>query len=54
MDDMRFYVHLNTILAISGRWVSDDEKQCAMEPNLKDPHLKRGSNPGQLDQQPSA
>ena len=34
MDDMRFYVLLNSILVISGRWKVDNERLCAMELRL--------------------
>ena len=31
MDDMQFYVPLNSISVISGRWKVDNESLCAME-----------------------
>ena len=40
MDDLRFYVLFNSIRVISGRWVDDNERLCAMKPHLQ---LKRSS-----------
>ena len=34
MHDLRFYVLFNIILVISGLWVDDYERLCAMEPRL--------------------
>ena len=31
MDDLRFYVLFNSISVISGQWVGDNERLCAME-----------------------
>ena len=31
MDNLQFYVLFNSISVISGQWVNDDEKLCAME-----------------------
>ena len=31
MDDLRFYVLFNNISVISGKWVGDNERLCAME-----------------------
>ena len=39
MDDCDFTT-FNTISVISGRWVDDNERLCAMEPNLR---LKRST-----------
>ena len=30
-DDLRFYVLFNSISVISGQWVDDNERLCAME-----------------------
>ena len=38
MDDLRFYVLFNSTSVISGCWVGDNERLCAMEPSLQ---LKR-------------
>ena len=38
MDDFRFYVLYNSISVISGQWVGDNGRLCAMEPYLR---LKR-------------
>ena len=50
MNDLRFYVLFNIISVISGRWVGDNERPCAMEPRLR---FKRswpqGLNLGPLD-----
>ena len=35
MDDVRFYVLFNSISVISGRWVDDNERLCAMELHLR-------------------
>ena len=35
MDDLRFYVLLNSISVISGRWLDDNERPCAMELRLR-------------------
>ena len=40
MDDLRLGNLLNSISVISGLWVGDNERLCAMEPCL---HLKRFS-----------
>ena len=40
MDSLRFYVLFNSILVISGRWMDDIERLCAMETRLR---LKRSS-----------
>ena len=44
MDDLQFYVLFISISVISGRWVDDNERQCAMEPclGLKGLHLRWG------------
>ena len=34
MDDLRFYVLLNSFSAISGRCLDDNERLCAMESML--------------------
>ena len=34
MDDLQFYVHFNSISAISGPWAGDIKRLCAMEPRL--------------------
>ena len=31
MDDLQLYVLFNSISVISGGWLSDDERLCAME-----------------------
>ena len=35
MDDLRFYVIFNSISVISGRWLVDNERMCAIEPILR-------------------
>ena len=45
-DDMRFYVHFNSISVISGRWISDNEGFCAVESRL---WLKRSKPRAGLD-----
>ena len=35
MDDLRFYVIFNSISVISGRWLADNERICAIEPLLR-------------------
>ena len=30
MDDLRFYVLFNSISVISGQWMGDNERQCAV------------------------
>ena len=32
MDDLGFYILSNSISVISGEWVGDNERLCAMEP----------------------
>ena len=56
MDDLRFYVLVNCISVILGRWPDDNERLCAMEPRLRLRRfrLEQGSNLGPLDQQASA
>ena len=34
-DDLRLYMFYNSISVLSGQWVSDNERLCAMEPYLK-------------------
>ena len=34
MDGMRFYFRFNSISVLSGQWMSDNERQFAMEPRL--------------------
>ena len=34
MDDLRFFVLLNSIPVISGRWTDDHERLCAAESRL--------------------
>ena len=55
MDDLRFYLLVNSISVISEEWVDNNEMLCAMEPLLQ---LKRslhqvGFGPELLDQQAS-
>ena len=38
MDDLTFYILFDSISIISGRWVGNNERLCAMEPHLR---LKR-------------
>ena len=47
MHDLLFYVLLNSVSVISGRWADDIERLCAMEPRLRLRRfcLKGGSNP---------
>ena len=47
MDDLLFYVLLNSVSVISGQWADDTERLCAMEPRLRLRRfcLKGGSNP---------
>ena len=40
MDDVRFYILFNSISVISGQWVGDNERLCALEPRVQ---LKRSS-----------
>ena len=51
MDDLPFYVLFNSISVISGHWVADFEKLCAMEPCLqsKRPPVQVGFEPRLLD-----
>ena len=35
MDDLRFYVLFNIISVISGRYLNDNERLCAMELRLR-------------------
>ena len=35
MDDLGFYVLFNSISVISGRYLDDNERLCAMEPCLQ-------------------
>ena len=35
MDDLRFYVLFNSISVISGRYLDDNERLCAMELRLR-------------------
>ena len=46
MDDIRFYVFFNSISDISGQWMDDNERLCAMELCLwlRRFCLKQGSN----------
>ena len=54
MDDLQFYILFNNNSVLSGWWVGDNERLCAMELSLrKDPSLKFGSNLSPLDQQGS-
>ena len=52
MDDLRFYVFLNSISVISERCIDDNERLCAMElrVGLRRLHLKWGLNSDLLDQ----
>ena len=34
IDDLWFYVLLNSISVISGRWEDDNERLCALEPHV--------------------
>ena len=38
IDDVQFYLLFNSISVISGQWVGDNERLCAVEPHLQ---LKR-------------
>ena len=35
MNDLRFYVLVHSISVISGRWLGNNERLCAMEPRLR-------------------
>ena len=35
MDDLRFDILFDSISVISGRWVDDNERLCAMAPRLR-------------------
>ena len=35
MDDLQFYIIFNSISVLSGRWLADNERLCAMEPLLR-------------------
>ena len=52
MDVLRYYVRLNSISVISGRWVDANERLCAMKPRLRLRRfrLEQGPNSGPLDQ----
>ena len=52
MGDWRFYVHFNSISIVSGRWLDDNERLCAMEPRLRLRRfsLEEGSISGPLNQ----
>ena len=52
MDDLRFYILFNSISVISGGWVADNDRLCAVESHLwlKRFHLEGGLNSGLLDQ----
>ena len=56
MADLQFYILFNSISVISGGWVDDKERLCAMERclQLRRFFLKLGLNPGLLDQQARA
>ena len=51
MDDLKFNVLFNSISVISGRWVDDNERLCAMEPLLRLRRfcLEQDSSSGPLD-----
>ena len=34
MDDLQFYILVNSISVISGQWADDNERLYAMEPHL--------------------
>ena len=55
MDDLQFYVLFNSISVISGCWVNDNERLCAMEPclQLRRFRFERDSNSRLLDQEVS-
>ena len=56
MDNLRFYLLFNIISVISGQLADDNERLCAMEPDLQLSgfHLESGSSSGPLDQLASA
>ena len=45
IDDLRFYAPFNSISTISGQWLGDYGKMCAMEPRLRS---ERFSPPARL------
>ena len=47
-DDLRYYVLSNSSSVISGRWLGDNERLCAMESllRLKRPPPQEGLEPG--------
>ena len=48
IDDLRCYALFNSISVISGRWADNNERLCAMDPNLRLRRfcLERDSNSG--------
>ena len=44
--DLQFYVLFNSISVISGQWIGDNERLCAMKPCL---HLKRFSPQAEIE-----
>ena len=44
MDNLKFYILVNSISIISGRWIGDNERLCTMNPvdNGKELYLKWG------------
>ena len=51
MDDLQIYVLANSFSVISGRWVDDNERMCAVKPQLWLGIVRlEGSNLGPLDQ----
>ena len=47
MDELQFYSHFNSISVISGQWLGDCERLCAMEPCLRS---KNSASSGALTQ----
>ena len=35
MDDLRFYILLNSVSVVSGRWEVDNERLCTMEGDIE-------------------
>ena len=47
-DDLQFYILFNSISVISGKWLGDKERLCAMESHLQSERLppQVGLEPG--------
>ena len=46
MDDLRFSILFNSVSFISGRWATDNERPCAIEPHLRgETYFRRPQSP---------